>query len=104
LVRKRGRISVITFVLFWIVSLALIVGTELLDAPATVEMFVVALVLLMALLSIIFHLSTRCPICQYRLGYQRSLGCQLDVNAVVPSSKGRLERVIFDALERIGPG
>ena len=72
-VRKRGRVSVIAFVLFWVVSFALAFVTSRLDASATVELAVLALILLMALLSIIFLLSTRCPICEYRLGYQRSL-------------------------------
>ncbi len=72
--RRRGRQSIAAFVLFWVVSLSLVLAVSFLRAQETGQLAVLALILLLVVLAIAFHLSTRCPICQYRLGYQRALG------------------------------
>ncbi len=72
--RRRGRSSVAAFVLFWTISLTLVLVTSRWHAPSSVEMAVFVAILLMAAGGIAFQLRTRCPICQYRLGYQRTLG------------------------------
>jgi hypothetical protein len=72
--RKRGRQSIIAFVLFWLVSLSLVLATALVPGPDEIPIAAFALILLIVTLGITFHLSTRCPICQYWLGYQRTLG------------------------------
>ena len=72
--RRRGRLSVAVFVLFWFTSVGLILATSLLDASGSVDVVVVCVIFLMAAGGVAFQLGTRCPICEYCLGYQRSLG------------------------------
>jgi hypothetical protein len=72
--RWRGRLSIWLFVLFWIVALALIIATTVAGASSTVQRIVVIAVLGMAAIEIAFHLSVRCPVCNFRLGYQRTIG------------------------------
>ena len=72
--RAHGRLSVIGFVLFWVVSLVMVFAATLLNAPDTVEWAVLALIFLMVAGGAAFQLTARCPICQYRLSYQRTLG------------------------------
>lgn len=72
--RQRGRLSVFGFVSFWVVALGLILAVSLLQAPPAAEALVLIGILTLVACSLWFHLNTRCPICNYRLGYQRSLG------------------------------
>jgi uncharacterized membrane protein len=72
--RRRGRSSVVTFVGFWLISLGLIAAVSTLAVSPASEALVLALILAMVVGSIWRHLSTRCPVCGYRLGYQRALG------------------------------
>jgi hypothetical protein len=73
-VRWLGRLSIWLFVLFWVVSLSLIAATALLEAAVSIERGVMIGIFALAAASIAFHLSIRCPVCRYRLGYQRTIG------------------------------
>lgn len=72
-VRGYGRLSVGAFTGFWIATIALIVAVEA-GAPSPFNRWAayIAILAVMALL-IAFQLSIRCPACDYRLGFQRSL-------------------------------
>jgi hypothetical protein len=71
--QKRGRQSIAAFVLFWVVSLSLVFDVSFFRAPEVAQLAIIALILLQALVAIAFQLGTRCPVCHYRLGYQRAL-------------------------------
>jgi hypothetical protein len=70
----RGRWSIIGFIAFWIISIGLIFTTAAAGASEEIEWAVFAVVILMAFGGVALHLQIRCPVCDYRLGYQRSLG------------------------------
>lgn len=72
--QRRGRWSIISFVCFWLIAAGLVVAISVIDASPLTQRAVLVVILLMVIGTIAQHLSTRCPICNYRLGYQRSLG------------------------------
>jgi hypothetical protein len=61
------------FVAFWVVALGLIAFTSLLPRSVLVGRLVFGVIGLMVIVMLAHHLAIRCPICNYRLGYQRSL-------------------------------
>ena len=74
LVHRRGRYSVAAFVLFWPVALGLVLLATLGQASAGIHGAVALVIVLLAAASVTLQLTTRCPICRYRLGYQQALG------------------------------
>ena len=72
--RRRGRLSIVRFVLFWLASIGLITAISTLHAPPAMDILALAVILTMVVGLIGQHLGIRCPICSYRLGYQRPLG------------------------------
>jgi hypothetical protein len=72
-VRAQGRVAVVAFIAFWVISVGLILGTELRGASDRTRWVVYWVVVALAVSAVGHHLSIRCPSCGYRLGYQRSL-------------------------------
>jgi len=74
LLRRHGRTSVVNFVGFWVISLGLIFALSTITVSALAEIVVLGVILAMVVGLVWQHLSTRCPVCGYRLGFQRALG------------------------------
>lgn len=72
--RQRGRLSTISFFLFWVIALSLIVPTAVLEPSPLVRSLVWGALVLIVTILIGYHLSIRSPVCRYRLGYQHALG------------------------------
>lgn len=72
--RRRGRSSVISFIGFWVIALSLIFAVSWLTVSPVIEAAALTFILAMVVGTVWRHLSTRCPVCGYRLGYQRALG------------------------------
>jgi hypothetical protein len=72
-VRGYGRLSVGAFTGFWVVTIALILAVET-GAPSRFSRWVAYIAILAATAFLVaFQLSIRCPACDYRLGFQRTL-------------------------------
>jgi hypothetical protein len=80
--RRRGRLSVTVFVLFWFTSVSLILAASLFNASEGIELIVLFVIFLMAAGGIAFQLGTRCRFANIASGIREVLACPPDASDV----------------------